>query len=164
MDEQWTKTVVALGTNLGNRDEEAFRARADLGATEGFRVVAASTLLETTAVGEKGPDPTAPPYLNQVILMDSAWSAHKTLELLLGIEQRHGRVRGPQRNADRTLDLDLIVYGEHVLETPELTLPHPRAHLRRFVLQPWAEVDPAASIPGHGSVGDLLAALPPDDR
>jgi 2-amino-4-hydroxy-6-hydroxymethyldihydropteridine diphosphokinase len=162
MDNHWRTCVVALGTNLGDRDEEAFTALADLKATEGFVVISASSLQETVALKDTGPDPSAPRYLNQVILLESAWSAHKTLELLLGIEQEHGRVRGPVRNADRSLDLDLIVYADVIIDTPQLTLPHPRAHERRFVLEPWLEVDPDAVIPGRGLVRDLLVALPPD--
>lgn len=153
---------MALGTNLGNREEEAFGALADIRATEGFRVGAVSSLHETVALGEEGPDLTAPKYLNQVILLDSAWSAEKTLEMLLAIEHRHGRVRGVQQYADRTLDLDLIRYGDEVHSSDYLTVPHPRAHLRRFVLEPWLEIDAEASIPGHGPVAQLLAGLPPE--
>jgi 2-amino-4-hydroxy-6-hydroxymethyldihydropteridine diphosphokinase len=80
--------------------------------------------------------------------------------MLLSIENRHGRVRGDQQYADRTLDLDLIVYGEEVHSSEHLSVPHPRAHLRRFVLEPWLEVDAQASIPGRGSVAQLLADLP----
>jgi 2-amino-4-hydroxy-6-hydroxymethyldihydropteridine diphosphokinase len=160
MDEHWSACVVALGTNLGNREEEAFGALADIRATEGFRVGAVSSLYETVALGPEGPDPSAPKYLNQIILVSSAWSAEKTLEMLLSIENRHGRVRGDQQYADRTLDLDLIVYGEEVHSSEHLSVPHPRAHLRRFVLEPWLEVDAQASIPGRGAVAQLLADLP----
>jgi 2-amino-4-hydroxy-6-hydroxymethyldihydropteridine diphosphokinase len=162
MAEQWTPCVVALGTNLGDREDEAFRALADIRATEGFRVTAVSSLLETVALGPNGPNPEAPRYLNQVILLESAWSPMKTLDLLLGIEQSHGRVRGDTRFDDRSLDLDLISYAEDIMDTPHLTLPHPRAHLRRFVLGPWSEVDPEAIIPGRGRVADALTALPAD--
>jgi 2-amino-4-hydroxy-6-hydroxymethyldihydropteridine diphosphokinase len=81
---------------------------------------------------------------------------------LLEIEQAHGRVRTDQRYADRTLDLDLITHGDNVCESEFLTLPHPRAHERSFVLEPWQEVDPAATIPGRGSVQALLLALTQD--
>lgn len=154
--------MVALGTNLGNREEVALKALADIRATEGFRVTGASRLLETVALGATGPDPAAPGYLNQVILVGSAWSAEQTLRLLQGIELAHGRVRGEDRFADRTLDLDLIAYAGEVHTSETLTVPHPRAHLRRFVLEPWSEVDPSASIPGKGLVAELLAALPAD--
>lgn len=160
MDEYWRACVVALGTNLGDREEVAASALADIRATEGFRVTAVSGLKETIAMHATGPNPTAPGYLNQVILVESAWSAPQTLRLLLAIETAHGRVRGEQRYADRTLDLDLVAYADEVHNTDTLTVPHPRAHLRRFVLEPWIEVDPSASIPGRGAVVDLLAALP----
>lgn len=162
MDDSWTSCVVALGTNLGDRDQEAFSALADIRATEGFRVIAASGVHETVALGPEGPNPDAPSYLNQVILLDSAWSAEKTLALLHGIENAHGRERGTVRYADRTLDLDLIMYGDETHDTEELTVPHPRAHRRRFVLEPWSEVDPEAVIPGLGPVSELLAALATD--
>lgn len=160
MDEHWRECVVAVGSNLGNREDEALSALADIRATEGFRVSAVSSLYETVALGPEGPDPSAPQYLNQVILLSSAWSAEKTLGLLLSIENRHGRVRGDQQYADRTLDLDLICYGDEVHSTETLTVPHPRAHLRRFVLEPWLEVDSAAAIPGLGLVSQLRDALP----
>lgn len=162
MTDGWTACVVALGSNLGDREDLAHSALADVRATEGFVVRAASALRETVALGADGADPNAPRYLNQVILLDSAWSAERTLGLLLGIEAAHGRVRGDDRYADRTLDLDLITYGDLVSETASLSIPHPRAHQRRFVLEPWNEVDPHAVVPGRGTVAELLAGLAPD--
>jgi len=162
MEDTWTECVVALGTNLGDRDRIAFEAVADIQATEGFSVVAQSTLHETVAVGMSGPDDTKPSYLNQVILVRSAWSARKTLDHLHGIELDHGRNRDGVRYADRTLDLDLITYADAVVEQDGLVLPHPRAHERRFVLQPWLEVDPNAVLPGRGLVASILEGLPAD--
>lgn len=156
------RCVVALGTNQGDRYEISQRALADIRATEGFQVIAHSNLHETVALTAEGPDPDAPAYLNQIILLWSAWSPEKTLEHLLAIEGRHGRVRTGETHQPRTLDLDLIAYGDRVLSDADLTLPHPRAHERRFVLVPWLEVDPEASLPGKGDVAALLAALPPD--
>ena len=161
-EDTWVACVVALGTNLGNREDIAFRAVSDLAATEGFRVAASSSLHETVALGPDGPNPDAPSYVNQVILLDSAWSAEKTLEHLMDIERRHGRERTGEKYADRTLDLDLIVYGDRVSDDPFVTTPHPRAHQRRFVLEPWQEIDAGATIPGHGPISQLLASLPPD--
>jgi len=158
----WVACVVALGTNMGNREDLARRALADLRATEGFRVTEHSALHETIALGPDGPNPTLPSYLNQIILLESAWSAPKTLEALQAIEIAHGRIRSGERYEDRTLDLDLITYGDLLLETDELTLPHPRAHERRFVLGPWNEVDPTAVVPGRGAVAELLAGVPAD--
>lgn len=162
-DDTWVSCVVALGTNLGDREDIAFRALADIAATEGFRVTASSSLHETVALGPDGLNPDAPAYVNQVIALESAWSVEKTLALLLDIERRHGRERTGERYADRTLDLDLIVYGDLRHEGPDVTTPHPRAHERRFVLEPWHEINPDAVLPGKGAVSDLLADLPPAD-
>jgi 2-amino-4-hydroxy-6-hydroxymethyldihydropteridine diphosphokinase len=161
-DDTWVPCVVSLGTNLGDREDIAFRAQADIAATEGFRVTAASTVVETQALGPEGPNPSAPAYLNQIILLQSAWSATKTLGLLSDIEIRHGRERGPAQFADRTLDLDLILYGDRISDDAGVTTPHPRAHQRRFVLEPWLQVDMKAEIPGLGAVVRLLESLPPD--
>ncbi len=95
-DDTWVSCVVALGTNLGDREDIAFRALADIAATEGFRVTASSSLHETVALGPDGPNPDAPAYVNQVIALESGWSAEKTLALLLGHrttprEGAHGR-------------------------------------------------------------------------
>jgi 2-amino-4-hydroxy-6-hydroxymethyldihydropteridine diphosphokinase len=162
MTDGWTPCVVALGSNLGDREDLAQRALADIRATEGFVFRAASSVRETLALGANGVDLEAPRYLNQVILLDSAWSPERTLGLLLGIEEAHGRVRGDQRYANRTLDLDLITYGDRVVQSASLSLPHPRAHERRFVLEPWNEVDPEAVLPGRGPVARLLSGLAPD--
>lgn len=162
MTDGWTSCVVALGSNLGDRENVAHSALADIRATEGFIVRASSSLVETIALGADGADPDAPRYLNQVILLDSAWSPERTLGLLLAIEQAHGRVRGDERYANRTLDLDLITYGDLAIESEGLSIPHPRAHERRFVLAPWNEVDPEAVLPGRGLVATLLSDLAPD--
>lgn len=162
MTDGWVECVVALGSNLGDREDVAMRALADIRATEGFVVRAASALKETVALGSSGADPDAPRYLNQVILLDSAWSPERTLGLLLEIEEAHGRVRGDERYANRTLDLDLITFGDLVVDSANLTVPHPRAHERRFVLEPWSEVDPDGVVPGRGRVSELLGALAPD--
>lgn len=162
MDDTWTPCVVALGSNMGDREETLFRAVADIRATEGFRVVAESKVYETVALTEKGPDPTQPGYVNQVVRIDSAWSAAKTLQALHSIEQAHGRVRPAEKFANRTLDLDLITFGEHTISTDALVIPHPRAHERRFVLEPWLEIEPDGELPGKGSLRDLLQGLPAD--
>ena len=162
MEYPGTRCVVALGTNLGDRHDIAFKALADLQATEGFFLVAASKLHETVALGATGPDETKPGYLNQIILVNSAWSPTKTLEHLHAIENDHGRIREGERYADRTLDLDLITYGDLVVAEEGLVLPHPRAHERRFVLEPWLELDPEAVVPSLGTVASLLESLPAD--
>ena len=161
-EEGWHRVVVALGSNLGERDEELFRALADLNATEGVRVIAQSSVHETTALTEGGYDDSAPKYLNQVAIIDTVWVPQTLLEIVLDIEARHGRVRTDERYASRTLDIDLIDYDGEEIETETLTLPHPRARERLFVLNPWLEVDPAASLPGHGLVATLVEALAQD--
>ena len=155
----WHRAVVALGSNLGERDEELFRAIADLKATEGIRLVAESSVHETVALTESGYDESAPKYLNQVIIVDTVWAPHALLDIALAIEARHGRVRTDERYASRTLDIDLIDYDGEPLESDGLTLPHPRAHERAFVLAPWSEIDGEATIAGRGKVSDLLGGL-----
>ena len=159
MEEGWTKAVVALGTNQGEREQTLQEAVSDLRATEGVVVVAESSVIETVALTESGYDDSAPPYLNQVVIIHTAWPAEHLLARLHEIEQRHGRQRDGVQYAPRTLDLDIIDWGGVARDVPGLTLPHPRAHERTFVLAPWLEVEPEAAIPGRGSVRDLLAQL-----
>ena len=161
-EEGWHRVVVALGSNLGERDEELFRALADLNATGGVRVITQSSVHETTALTEGGYDESAPKYLNQVAIVDTVWAPQALLEIVLGIEARHGRVRTDERYASRTLDIDLIDYDGEAIETNTLTLPHPRAHERLFVLNPWLEVDPAAALRGRGPVATLVETLSQD--
>ncbi len=163
IDEGWTKAVIALGANEGDRNQTLERAVADLRATEGIVIAAVSDPVDTVALTEGGYDPDAPRYLNQVAIIWSAWPAEGLLEQLQAIERRHGRVRNGTRYAPRTIDLDLVTYGEVIVDTEVLILPHPRAHRRRFVLEPWVQVDPRATLPGKGSVADLLASLPEDN-
>lgn len=152
-----TRAVIALGANLGDREETLAAAVADLAAVDGVTVIAQSPLVDTVAVTEAGPDETHPAYLNGVVIVDTDISAHTLLAMLHDIELRHGRVRA-ERWGDRTLDLDLVVYGD-LIENGNLVVPHPRAHERRFVLEPWLAVDSDAAIPGRGLVRDLVGAL-----
>ncbi len=150
--------VVALGANLGDRAETLAAAVDELGRMPLTRDVRVSAPLETVAVTLRGADEDAPRYLNAVALLRTRLSAASLLDHLHGIEARHGRVRR-ERWGDRTLDLDLITYDDVRVQTDTLTLPHPRAHEREFVLAPWVEVDPDAEIPGKGRVEALLAGL-----
>lgn len=152
-----TRAVIAVGANLGDRDETIAAAVADLAAIDGVTVVAESPLVSTVAVTEAGPDESHPAYLNGVVIVDTDISAHTLLAMLHDIELRHGRIRA-ERWGDRTLDLDLIIYGD-LIENGNLVVPHPRAHERRFVLDPWLAVDPDAVIPGRGFVRDLVGVL-----
>lgn len=155
----WSRAVLALGANLGDRDETLFRAVSDLRATEGIRVVAESSIHETVALTETGYDDSVPGYLNQVVLIDTAWQPLRLLEIVLSLEASHGRTRDATRYASRTLDIDVISYDDLRIDSDALVLPHPRAHERQFVLAPWLEVDPDANIPGRGRVDGLLGTL-----
>lgn len=150
--------VVALGTNLGDRDATLDDAVAALRRLPGLTIDAVSSVHETVAVTEHGPDPERPRYGNRVVTGRTALRPDELLGALLRIERAFGRVR-TARWGDRTLDLDLIVQGERVVDEPGLLLPHPRAHERAFVLAPWFEIAPDAVLPGRGRVRHLLAAL-----
>ena len=148
-----TAAFVGLGANLGDARatlDAAFSALAQLPSTE---LSAASSIYRSAPIDSSGPD-----YLNAVILLRTGLSATVLLAELQRIEQSHGRER-PYRNAPRTLDLDLLIYGRQRIETPVLTVPHPRLHERAFVLKPLAEIAPQLEIPGRGRVGDWLAAV-----
>jgi len=142
------KVVIALGSNLGDRKEILDAAVAALSKV--MTVKAVSTYIETDPVG--GPD--QPQYLNAVLVGDSELEPEALLREMQSIENSAGRVR-LERWGARTLDLDLIVAGVIVQSNEFLTLPHPRAHERRFVLDPWLEIDPEAILPGFGEVGLL---------
>ena len=144
------KVVIALGSNLG--EPEIILQGAIASLNQLLSVTAVSTFHRTAPVG----GPVQPDYLNAVLVGDCTnLSAVELLHQLQAIEAEAGRTR-EVRWGPRTLDLDLILFGDQVMQTPELTLPHPRAHERTFVLEPWSEIDPDASIPGKGSVQDLL--------
>jgi 2-amino-4-hydroxy-6-hydroxymethyldihydropteridine diphosphokinase len=156
-----TRAVVALGSNLGDRAATLHSAATALAAAEGVELVAVSTPLENPARRIDGIDPEAPAYLNAVAIVHTTLPPEELLDLLLRIEHDHGRVRD-ERWGDRTLDLDLVDVGGLEVDTDRLTLPHPRAVERDFVLRPWLEVEPDAVLPGHGRVADLLAGLEAD--
>ncbi|WP_029151336.1 2-amino-4-hydroxy-6-hydroxymethyldihydropteridine diphosphokinase [Microbacterium indicum] len=150
--------VVALGANLGDTAATLDEAIAELAALPLTDRVVCSDPIASVALTLDGPDPSKPGYLNAVALVTTRLAPTVLLAHLNAIEDRHGRVRR-ERWGDRTLDLDLIAYGDVVSADPHLTLPHPRAHERDFVLAPWLEVDPDAVLPGRGRVADLLAGL-----
>ncbi len=152
------RAVIAFGSNLGDRQatiERAAERIARLPLVDDLRL---SEMFETVALRPEGPDPDAPAYLNAVAIIATALAPHILLGLLHAIEQEHGRERH-ERWGDRTLDLDLIVYGDHASGDHELLLPHPRAAERLFVLEPWLSLDPAAEIPGAGPVAELVEQL-----
>ncbi|HVX08029.1 2-amino-4-hydroxy-6-hydroxymethyldihydropteridine diphosphokinase [Humibacter sp.] len=154
--------VVAFGSNLGDREATIRAALDDLASTPEVRVDAVSPLIETAALRLDGVDEDAPRYLNGVALVSTALDPHALLDELQRIEDANGRVR-LERWGDRTLDLDLIAMGDRRIEDDRLTLPHPRAAERGFVLAPWLDVDPDAELPGLGRVDALLAGLRASD-
>jgi 2-amino-4-hydroxy-6-hydroxymethyldihydropteridine diphosphokinase len=147
------KAVIALGANIGNPREQIDIAIALLG--EALEVTATSSLYTTAPVG----GPEQPDYLNAVVLAQSELPAMDLLALLHGIEKVLGRER-IERWGPRTIDLDLIQYGTLLSSAQELLLPHPRAFERRFVLEPWAEIEPEAILLTHGKISELLEQLP----
>lgn len=148
--------VVALGANLGSRAETLAAAEEELRLLPLTTDVRVSNPIETVAVTLDGEDENAPRYLNAVALVRTRLAPATLLRELHRIEAEHGRVRR-EKWGDRTLDLDLIAYGSDRIDDPHLTVPHPRAHEREFVLAPWLEIDPDAEIPGRGRVDALLA-------
>ncbi|MEU2504935.1 2-amino-4-hydroxy-6-hydroxymethyldihydropteridine diphosphokinase [Streptomyces sp. NPDC007863] len=148
--------VVALGANLGNRLENLQGAVDALADTPGLRVKAVSPVYETAPWGvEPGSQPS---YLNAVAVVRTTLPPSSLLERAQAVEEAFHRVRDERWGA-RTLDVDIVTYADVVSDDPVLTLPHPRAHQRAFVLAPWHDVDPEAQLPGHGPVAALLAAL-----
>lgn len=150
--------VVALGANLGDRAATIRRAAERISRLPLVDDVRLSDLHETVAIRIDGPAPDAPAYVNAVALVDTRLAPQVLLGLLHAIEEEHGRERR-ERWGDRTLDLDLIAYGDLRSDDPHVLLPHPRAAERLFVLEPWLSLDPDAELPGHGRVADLAEAL-----
>ncbi|MEY2876989.1 MAG: hypothetical protein RLZ24_416 [Actinomycetota bacterium] len=147
------KAVVALGANIGSPREQMDVAIALL--REATEVKAVSSYFVTKPVG----GPEQPDYLNAVCILESELPALDLLAVLQGIEKSLGRERDV-RWGPRTIDLDLIQYGSLLSAAAELELPHPRAHERRFVLEPWFEIEPDAILLTHGKISELLAQLP----
>ena len=144
---------VGVGANLGDARGHLLAAHDALARLPHTVLVAKSSLYRSAPIESSGPD-----YLNTVVVLHTRLGAHELLAQMLRIEQARGRAR-PYRNAPRTLDLDLLVYGDERIHSDALTVPHPRMHLRAFVLRPLAEVAPALVIPGIGLVGALLGAV-----
>ena len=146
------RAVIALGSNLGNRELNIDSAIAELAKI--IEISHLSTNHETDPVG----GPEQPKYLNAVLIAETQLDPHELLISMLEIENKLGRKReihwGP-----RTIDLDLIVFGDEVIDSEVLVLPHPRAHERKFVLEPWLEIDPDAYIPGIGEIESILQRI-----
>jgi 2-amino-4-hydroxy-6-hydroxymethyldihydropteridine diphosphokinase len=148
------RAYVGLGANLGDAATTLRTAFAELDAIAHTRVAACSALYRTAPVDAAGPD-----FLNAVAALDTRLVAHALLDALQAIERRHDRQR-PYRNAPRTLDLDLLLYGDAVInEPPRLVVPHLRLHERAFVLVPLAQIAPDVQIPGHGHIRTWLESV-----
>jgi 2-amino-4-hydroxy-6-hydroxymethyldihydropteridine diphosphokinase len=149
------RAYVALGSNLGDREATIRVALDALAAAPGVEVVAVSTLRETDPVGYLD----QPRFLNGAAALDTTLEPDELLRTLLEIERSLGRTRDGPPQGPRTIDLDLLLYGDRVLSGPALEIPHPRLHERRFVLEPLAELEPGLDVPGKGEVETLLAEL-----
>ena len=150
-----TRAYVGLGANLGDRDVTLRAALDRLAAEPGIELVAVSSFRETDPDGYLD----QPRFVNAAAAIETALGPRELLDRLLAVERDLGRTREGPRFGPRTIDLDLLLYGDVVLDEPGLTLPHPRLHERRFALEPLAELDPALVVPGRGPVQTLLTEL-----
>ena len=150
----WVTAYVALGSNLDDPAAQVAAGFAALASLPESQLVARSGLYRTAPVGYAD----QPDFINAAAALETALSPRALLDALLDIELAHGRTRRFV-NAPRTLDLDILLYGERVVDEPGLHVPHPRMHERAFVLAPLAEIAPRALIPGRGAVATLFAAL-----
>jgi 2-amino-4-hydroxy-6-hydroxymethyldihydropteridine diphosphokinase len=149
------RAFVGLGSNLGDRADTLRRALEFLDAEAGIAVVAVSSFRETDPVGYLD----QPPFLNAAAEVETELRPRDLLDRLLAVERSLGRVRAGPRFGPRTIDLDLLLYGDESLDEPGLAVPHPRLHERRFALEPLAELDAALVVPGRGPVTALLECL-----
>ncbi|MEU9210103.1 2-amino-4-hydroxy-6-hydroxymethyldihydropteridine diphosphokinase [Streptomyces sp. NPDC048415] len=153
------RAVISLGSNLGNRLETLQGAIDALEDTPGVRIKAVSPVYETEPWGvEPGSQPT---YFNAVVILKTTLPPSSLLERAHAVEEAFHRVRD-ERWGPRTIDVDIVAYADVLSDDPVLTLPHPRAHERAFVLAPWHDVEPEAQLPGRGAVAQLLTTLTRD--
>jgi 2-amino-4-hydroxy-6-hydroxymethyldihydropteridine diphosphokinase len=149
------RSYVGLGSNLGDRAATLSRAVELLGREPGIEVVAVSAFRETDPVGYLD----QPRFLNGAVAVETSLAARDVLDVLLAVERELGRTRLGPRYGPRTVDLDLLLVEDEVIDEPGLTIPHPRLHERAFALEPLAELDPELVVPGRGRVADLLRLL-----
>jgi 2-amino-4-hydroxy-6-hydroxymethyldihydropteridine diphosphokinase len=152
------RAFIGFGANLGDRAATIARALELLAAADGVELEVVSSLRETDPVGLLD----QPRFLNGAAAVETELGPRPLLERLLAVEQELGRTRDGARFGPRTIDLDLLVYGDREVDEPGLTVPHPRLAERLFALEPLAELDPELEIPGHGRVSDLLRGLQSD--
>lgn len=145
---------IGLGANLADPESQVRAALDELASTSGIVLERRSSLYRTAPIGYDD----QPDFINAVARVRTSLQPQALLDALLGIEQKHGRVRDFQ-NAPRTLDLDVLLYEDRLISTDTLNVPHPRAHLRAFVLLPLLEVSPDVVIPGIGPARDFLAQV-----
>ena len=148
-----TGAYIGLGSNQDMPCAQVAAAFEEIAALPRTRLTGRSPMYLTEPVDAPG----QPPFVNAVAEVQTELGPQALLAALQGLEARHGRER-PFRNAPRSLDLDLLLFGEATLETPTLILPHPRMHQRAFVLRPLLDLDPGASVPGRGTARELLRA------
>lgn len=149
---------VGLGSNLDRPREQVLAALDELERLPQTRLVSRSRLYRSAPLGHDA----QPDFVNAVARIDTGLEPPRLLAELQAIEKRHGRER-PFPDAPRTLDLDLLLYGDEVIASTSLTVPHPRMHQRAFVLRPLAEICPTAGVPGRGTAAQLLQACPAQD-
>ena len=158
MDAPRRNAIIAFGANLGDREATIAEAAREIGDLGGTVLLSMSPLYESAAVKLDGVDLDAPEYLNAVALINTDLPPEALLAELAGIEQDHGRERH-ERWGDRTLDLDIIWMDGVQMETENLTIPHPRAFERSFVVVPWHDVQPTAVVAPYGAIADLADGL-----
>ncbi|MGZ8289413.1 MAG: 2-amino-4-hydroxy-6-hydroxymethyldihydropteridine diphosphokinase [Telluria sp.] len=144
---------IGIGANLGDALANVDDALARLAALPGTELLSISSKYRTAPIDSSGDD-----YINAVACIDTALGAHQLLASLQSIELAHGRER-PYRNAPRTLDLDVLLYGDDIIDTPNLQVPHPRMLERAFVLVPLLEIAPDVTVPGRGPAQQFAAAV-----
>jgi len=148
-----TRAHVGLGSNIGEPRRQLLAALQELSGLPNSRITATSGFYRSAPLGYLD----QPEFLNAVVELETELPPEALLDALQGIERAHRRER-PFAGAPRTLDLDLLLYGDRTIDTPRLKVPHPRMHQRAFVLRPLAEIAPQATIPGRGGARELLAA------
>ncbi len=149
------RAYIGLGANLGPREVTLLRAVDLLASEPEIEVLAVSQLRDTDPVGNLD----QPTFLNGVVAVETSVSPRELLDALLRVEQELGRVRDAERWGPRTIDLDLLAYGDEIVDEPGLRVPHPRLHERRFALEPLLDLEPELEIPGLGRASELLKQL-----